>query len=323
VSPRFARRAVRPETNDIRVDALSGLRARPMTLPPKLFYDDRGAWLFERICELPEYYLTRAELEILRAHAADIAALAGPRCALIEYGSGAGTKIRLLLDALDRPSSYVPVDVSLQQLTRVAASIAADYPDVVVRPVCADYTRAFVVPSVSPRVRRMAFFPGSTIGNLHPPEATAFLQRIRQLLGRDGILVLGVDRKKSADVLNAAYNDAEGVTAEFNLNMLRRLNREADATFDLSRFRHRAFWNADAGRIEMHIESLAGQVVRVAGVPVRFEVGDTIWTESSYKYDRASLDALVTAAGFRIVRLDTDSNEHFWVACLAVTAPVV
>jgi L-histidine N-alpha-methyltransferase len=300
----------------MQAEALAGLLGVPRTLPPKFFYDERGAWLFERICELPEYYLTRAELEILTARARDIAALAGPRCSLIEYGSGAGLKIRLLLNEMDRPVSYVPVDISMQQLAAVSASLAADYPDLAVRPVCADYTRDFVVPSVKPRVRRVAFFPGSTIGNFHPAESIAFLRRIRRVIGPDGLLVLGVDRRKSARVLNAAYNDAAGVTAEFNLNVLSRLNREAGTDFDVTRWRHHAFWNGQASRVEMHLQSLAAQRVRVGRAAVDFGAGDTIWTESSYKYDRASLHTLVSAGGFRVTRLDTDARRQFWVVCL-------
>lgn len=299
-----------------RDEVLAGLTARRKTLPPKFFYDDRGAWLFERICEQPEYYLTRAELEILRDTARGIAGLAGPRCALVEYGSGAGVKVRLLLDALDRPASYTPVDISHRQLADVAESIGRDYPGLAVHPVCADYTRRFEVPDLRPRARRVAFFPGSTIGNFHPFEAIAFLQRVRHVVGPDGALVLGVDRLKDPAVLRSAYNDAAGVTAAFNLNVLERLNRELDAGFDLGRFRHRGIFNEEAGRVEMHIESLERQVVRVAGEPIAFERGETVWTESSYKYDREALEAVVGAAGFGVERLFTDAGERFWVGYL-------
>jgi L-histidine Nalpha-methyltransferase len=302
----------------IAADVLGGLLATPKTLPPKLFYDARGAALFERICELDEYYLTRTELSILRRVAPEIARLAGPRCALVEYGSGAGVKIRLLLDALDSPAAYVPIDISREQLARVAADLAADHPSVAVRPVCADYTARFDLPNLPVRARRLAFFPGSTIGNFHPMEAAVFLRRVRHNLGPDGALVLGVDRRKDVSVLHAAYNDAEGITAAFNLNLLERINRELGADFDLTRFRHRALFNDEASRIEMHLESVGKQDVHLAGQRIRFEDGETIWTESSYKYDRERLEQLVNAAGFRITRLWSDDASLFWVAFLSV-----
>jgi dimethylhistidine N-methyltransferase len=306
---------VAPELHD---EILRGLRADVKTVAPKYFYDDRGARLFEEICEQPEYYLTRTELEILRVCAPEIGALAGPRCALVEYGSGAGVKIRLLLDALEEPASYTPVDISHRQLADVAASLGRDYPALPIRPVCADYTRQLDIPPLPVRARRVGFFPGSSIGNFHPPEAIAFLRRVRQTLGRDGAIVLGVDRRKDVPTLHAAYNDARGVTAEFNLNMLVRLNRELDANFDLSLFRHRAFFNDAASRIEMHLESEARQSVTIAGERVSFDAGETIWTESSYKYDFDALRVVIAAAGFDITRLWTDARELFWVAFLSV-----
>ena len=300
----------------LRDEVLRGLRATPKTLPPKLFYDAAGAELFERITTLPEYYLTRTELAILRGRALDIAQLTGPDAVLVEYGSGAGVKVRLLLDALAKPAAYIPVDISAAQLARVAAEIRAEYPHVPVHPVCADYTRPLVIPALHPRRRRLAFFPGSTIGNFHPTEAAAFLRRIRNTLGHDGALVLGVDRVKDAVTLNAAYNDAAGVTEAFNLNMLQRLNRELGANFDLARFAHRAFFNERAARVEMHLESLARQTVAVAGETLTFEQGETIWTESSYKYSEAALETLVNSAAFTATRLWTDSADRFWVAYL-------
>ena len=310
--------AVAPEFRD---EILRGLRADVKTIAPKYFYDDRGARLFEEICEQPEYYLTSTELEILRGCAPEIGALAGPRCALVEYGSGAGVKIRLLLDALERPASYTPVDISRRQLADVAESLGRDYPGLPIRPVCADYTLPLDIPPLPVRARRIGFFPGSSIGNFHPPEAIAFLTRVRQTLGRDGAIVLGVDRRKDVPTLHAAYNDARGVTAEFNRNVLVRLNRELCADFDVSLFKHRAFFNDGASRIEMHLESLERQAVTVAGERIAFDAGETIWTESSYKYDRDSLCVLVTAAGFEVTRLWTDAQEKFWVAFLSVRCP--
>ena len=305
-------------THEVREAVLDGLRSSPRTLPPWLFYDRMGAWLFERICELDEYYLTRAELEILAVRAPEIATLIGPSCAFIEYSSGAGRKIRFLLDAAERPAAYLPVDISREQLKRVAAQIAAAYPDIRVAPVCADYAARLRIPPMRRATRRVAFFPGSTIGNFHPPEAIAFLQRVRHAIGATGALILGVDRRKPAAILDAAYNDATGVTAAFNMNLLARLNRELHATFHPWRFRHRAFFNHEASRVEMHLESTTDQVVYVADEPIGFERGETIRTECSYKYDRERLVELVGAAGFAIERLWSDADDRFWVAFLTV-----
>lgn len=296
--------------------AIRGLMSVPKTLPPKLFYDERGATLFEQICEQPEYYVTRAEIEILRTHAGEIAALAGSRASLIEYGSGAGTKVRLLLDALDRPATYVPVDISREQLARVAASLQRDYPDLVVKPVWADFTRRFQLPHLPAASPRVAFYPGSTIGNFHPHEAAAFLRSLRSVIGYDGSLILGVDRRKDPAILNAAYNDAAGITAAFNLNILERLNREARADFDIPRFRHHAFFNDEQSRIEMHLISSVEQTVNVAGRQIHFEQGESIWTECSYKYDETRLEALVNEAGFEMVQTWSDSAGLFRVAFL-------
>jgi L-histidine Nalpha-methyltransferase len=300
----------------LRGEVLHGLAGKPKTLPPKLFYDEAGARLFERICTLDEYYLPRAELEILRQRVPEIAALAGPRCVLVEYGSGAAVKVRLLLDALEEPLAFIPIDISGEQLARVAAELRAAYPLLSVLPVAADFTTPLVLPAVTPRARRIVFFPGSTIGNFHPREAAAFLRRIRMAVGHDGALVLGVDRRKDVRTLHAAYNDAAGVTSAFNLNMLARLNRDMGATFDLARFRHRAFFNADESRIEMHLESVEDQIVSVAGTTIEIDRGETIWTESSYKYDRPMLERLAAAGGFAITTLWTDARDRFWVAFL-------
>jgi dimethylhistidine N-methyltransferase len=297
-------------------DVLCGLTASPKTLPPKLFYDEEGARLFERICTLDEYYLTRTELAILRRSVTEISEIVGPRTALIEYGSGAGVKIRLLLDALRRPAAYVPIDISHEQLARVSSELAGDYPGVAVRPLCADYTNPLSVPHLPEHDRRLAFFPGSTIGNFHPAEAAAFLRRVRRTVGPGGMLLLGVDRRKDAATLNAAYDDREGVTAAFNLNVLRRINRELNASFDLSRFRHHAFFNESAGRVEMHLEATVAHEIDVGGTRIPFARGETIWTESSYKYDRDQLATVTSAAGFDVERLWTDAEDKFWVALL-------
>ena len=302
--------------DSIRAEVLRGLSGSEKTLPPKLFYDRAGARLFEAICELPEYYLTRTELGILRQRAPEIAERCGEHTALIEYGSGAGVKVRLLLDQLRNPAAYVPVDISMEQLTAVAAERARQYPHLRVAPVHADYTLRFALPNLPPDARRVAFFPGSTIGNLHPAEATAFLHRVRATVGPRGALILGVDRRKDVSLLRAAYNDAAGVTAAFNLNLLTRLNRELDAEFNLHTFRHWAHFNDRASRIEMHLESTVAQRVYVAETPIDFERGETILTECSYKYDMALLEAVVRPAGFAIEELWTDERDWFWVGFL-------
>ena len=312
-----APRAIAPvESRDLLGEVLSGLTSTPKTLPAKLFYDDEGARLFERICTLDEYYLTRSELSILRERVGEIAALAGPHCALVEYGSGAGTKIRLLLDALREPAAYVPIDISHLQLARVTADLESDYPRVAIRPLCADYTRPFALPNLPAHARRLAFFPGSTIGNFHPAEAAAFLTRIRRTVGSGGLLVLGVDRRKDPALLHAAYDDRDGVTAAFNLNMLRRINRELRADFDPRRFQHLAFFNDQASRVEMHLVSTEDQVVQIGGERVDIARSETIWTESSYKYDEEQLANVVGSAGFSLERLWTDANAYFWVSVL-------
>lgn len=307
-----------------RDEVLAGLRAEPKTLPAKLFYDERGAALFDEITRLDAYYPTRTELGILREHGGAMAELVGAGALIVEYGSGEAEKVRPLLDHLRgarAPAAYVPVDISAAQLARVAAEVAAEYPDVPVVSLAADYTRPFVLPPLPPATsgaRRVAFFPGSTIGNLHPPEAAAFLARLAADCGPGGALLLGADLRKDPDLLHAAYNDPAGVTAAFNLNVLARLNRELDATFAPERFRHYAFYNPAAGRVEMHLVSLEAQRVRVAGEPVAFERGESIWTESSYKYAPGELRALAAAGGFDVARIWTDPREWFAVLYLTV-----
>ena len=301
-----------------RDEVVAGLTASPRTLPPKLFYDARGARLFEQICELEEYYLTRAELSILGGCASELAARIGPDAALVEYGSGAGLKVRLLLDAMQSPAAYVPIDIANEQLHEVARNLSGCYPRLRIRPVAADFTAPLVLPEIPRVARRVAFFPGSTIGNFHPVEAAAFLRRVRRTVGSNGAMVIGLDRRKRVKRLLAAYDDRAGVTAAFNLNILTRLNRELAADFDVSSFRHRAVWNDEASRIEMHLESSRAQHICVGGVALSLARGETIWTECSYKYDRERLEELVTLAGFRVARLWTDDGNDFWVAYLEV-----
>ncbi|MBC7896691.1 MAG: L-histidine N(alpha)-methyltransferase [Cytophagaceae bacterium] len=304
----------------VRAEVLRDLQGTPRTLPPKLFYDARGAQLFEEICELDEYYLTRSELTILRERVDEIAALIGPQAVLVEYGSGAGVKVRMLLDALEAPAAYVPIDISTTQLASVSYELGHQYPGLAIHPIGADFTAPLKLPPLPSTGRRVAFFPGSTIGNFHPAEAAAFLGRVRRTLGANGAMVLGVDRRKDPARLEAAYDDARGVTAAFNLNMLARLNRDMGADFDLTAFRHRAPWNDEASRIEMHLESLRNQTVHIDGTTIRFARGETIWTESSYKYDAERLETVVTSAGFELSRLWSDANDDFWLTYLEVSA---
>ncbi|MEP7384100.1 MAG: L-histidine N(alpha)-methyltransferase [Gemmatimonadota bacterium] len=319
LAPRFERDPIRANAPSLRQSVVRGLRGSVKTLSPALFYDAAGARLFEQICELPEYYPTRTEEAILARYAGELAERAGAECALIEYGSGAGVKVRYLLDRLERPVAYVPVDISREQLHDVARERAAQYPGLRILPVCADYTTPFELPVLPAAAHRVAFFPGSTIGNFHPAEAAAFLHRVRHTVGPKGALILGVDRRKDPDVLNAAYNDAAGVTAAFNLNLLTRLNREFGAEFDLRRFRHRAFFDDATSRIEMHLEAREAHQVCVDGAVIDFAAGETIHTECSYKYDRPRLEALADASGFRIEALYSDERDWFWEAWLVPT----
>ncbi|MCU0636861.1 MAG: L-histidine N(alpha)-methyltransferase [Gemmatimonadaceae bacterium] len=297
-------------------EALDGLAGDPKTLPPALFYDARGAALFEDITRLPEYYLSRAEGEILEREARTLAALIGPRALIIEPGSGAARKVRPILAALDAPVAYVPIDVSREQLHAVAAEREAEFPGLRVLPVRGDFTHPLTLPTLPAARRRVVFFPGSTIGNLHPHEASAFLRNMRAIAGDEGALLLGVDRRKDPRVLHAAYNDAAGVTAEFNLNALRHLNRDYGATFDLARFRHRACFADAESRIEMHLEAIVPHTVLMGEHAFAFAAGETIRTEVSYKYDRPRLEAVVAAGGWRLDRLFTDSAARFWTAWL-------
>jgi L-histidine Nalpha-methyltransferase len=288
---------------------LHGLGASPKQIPCKFLYDDRGSALFERICELPEYYPTRTEMRLLRRRGAEIAGVIGPHCQLVEFGSGASLKVRILLDALDRPAAYVPIDISRQHLRASAGSLARDYPDLDVIALCADYTRTIPLPPAG-EGRRVGFFPGSTIGNLTPVEAVTFLRSWIVRLTGGGMLV-GVDLKKDAAILHAAYNDSAGVTAEFNLNLLARANRDLGADFDLGGFAHVAYWDAELGRIAIFIESRREQVANVAGRAIRFSAGERIHTEDSYKYSIDEFRELAIAAGFVPTHVWTDPQALF------------
>lgn len=304
------------DRNDFRRDVLAGLGRHPRAIPAKYLYDARGSALFDAICELPEYYPTRTETAILRACADDIAELAGPGCALVEYGSGSSVKTRLLLDAMVDLHAYVPIDISRQHLDATAARLRHDYDGLRVDPVSGDYMKLEALPPAINGARRIGFFPGSTIGNLTPEEAILFLRRARRLLRADGALILGVDLKKDPQLLHDAYNDAVGVTAQFTLNLLRRMNRELDANFDLSAFAHDASYNEAEGRIEIYFRSMRDQTVSVAGRRFAFARGERVHTEYSYKYDQAGIAALAQKGGFAIERSWTDPANLFAVVFL-------
>lgn len=298
-------------------DVIERLTATPKSLPCKYFYDEKGAALFEQICTLPEYYPTRTETEILRTSVHEISLWAGAGARVIEFGSGSGDKTRLLLEHLREPREYVPIDISYAQLLRNAESLRLDFPELVVAPVHADYTKPLRLLHGEPDAQRtIVFFPGSTIGNFEPREAVAFLRRAAQLAGGNGGLLIGVDLRKDPDILDRAYNDALGITAAFNLNILEHVNAVCGADFDPSKFEHLAFYNSEAGRIEMHLRSTEAQTVILHGVsggPVAIQLGDgeLIGTEHSYKYDADEFRALASSAGFISRHTWTDPENWF------------
>ena len=281
-----------------REDVIAGLSLPQKSLPPKYFYDAQGSRLFEAICRLKEYYPTRAELALTRGHIGEIKRFARKRCALIEYGSGESVKSALLIEAL-RPAAYIPVDISADALRGATARLRRSYPWLDLFPVHGDFSQPLKIPVAQARGRRVVYFPGSTIGNLTPEEAHAFLRMTRGQVGPNGAMLVGVDLRKDANVLHAAYNDAKGVTAAFNLNLLSRINRELGGDFRLRRFRHYAFYNPSLGRVEMHLVSLVSQTVNVGDHRFSFDAGESIHTENSYKYSIFGFRALARSAGFR------------------------
>ena len=295
-------------------EILEGLLAAQKRLSPKWFYDERGSELFDRICTLPEYYPTRTELSIMSEHLDEVAKLVGPRAAVIEFGAASSLKVRQLLDALEDPAAYVPVEISADYLLKQAEELARDYPNVHIQPVFADFTKPFELPAhpITPD-RNLVFFPGSTIGNFTRREARDLLGVMRAEAKDDGALLIGVDLEKDPAILHAAYNDSEGVTAEFNLNVLHRLNRELGANFDVKAFRHEAVYDEEKGRIEMRLVSLADQIVRIAGRPIAFRRGEFIITEYSHKYTIEAFQAMARDAGFEPVRVWTDEQRLFSV----------
>ena len=307
-----------PELSDLRAEVIDGLSREPKSLPPKLFYDETGSHLFEEITELEEYYPTRTEIAILERHSSEITADWDEQVALIELGSGSSRKIRILFDAWNGPLTYMPIDISKHYLQIAAESIQKDYPHLEVVPVCSDYTTHLDIPRWESFHRRVLFFPGSTVGNFEPDDAKRFLSYLASRNTGGDRMIIGVDLEKDARILNAAYNDAKGVTAAFNLNILRRINRELGANFDLEHFEHRAFFNAQKHRVEMHLVSAIEQRVTISHDTFTFAAGETIHTENSYKYSMDSFNRLVSGTGFRIARTWTDEEELFSVHELEV-----
>jgi dimethylhistidine N-methyltransferase len=314
VSGALARDAAAAQRAALVADALAGLSTPQKTLPCKWLYDADGARLFEAITELPEYYPTRTEIRILRDSGAEIAAAIGPGAAVVEFGPGDGVKAVQLLGALARPVAYLPVDIAPEWLEAAASRVAQAFPGLPVRPVVADFTQPFALAGrAEGSATHLGFFPGSTIGNFAPAEAVGFLRRARTTLRAGARMLLGADLVKDQAVLEAAYDDAAGITGAFNLNLLARLNREAGADFDLGAFRHRAVWNPTLERVEMHLVSQRPQAVRLAGHVFRFAGGETIHTESSHKYRPESFPALAEAGGWRAARMWTDPDRLFSV----------
>jgi dimethylhistidine N-methyltransferase len=303
-----------PASEDFLAEVVDGLSRSPRSLPCKFFYDERGAELFLKICELPEYYITRTETELLRRHGGEMAESIGANAELIGFGTGAGMKARMLLEHLESPIAYVPVDISKQRLTDSTAELSRAMPTLDILPVCGDYLQPLQLPKSRRKPDHIAvYFPGSTIGNLEPEIAADFLRRVCRLCGKSGGLIIGVDLQKDRAVLEAAYNDSAGITAEFNLNLLVRVNRELGANFDLPLWRHQAVYNERQGRIEMHLISEAEQTVYVGGKEFCFRRGEKIITEFSYKYTQEGFVRLAVSAGFRLARVWTDPGQLFAV----------
>lgn len=307
--------------NDFLNDVIEGLSQNPKTLKPKYFYDNRGAQLFTEICTTPEYYPTRTEIEILNQNAEDIASQIGDNTALIEYGSGALEKIKILLNFLNEPVGLIPVDISEDQLFASAKNLENLYPDLEILPVAADFTKPIPIPGFShPPKKHVAFFPGSTIGNFEPDLAIQFLEGVTKTIGLDGLLLIGFDLKKDIETLLAAYDDQRGITSSFNKNLLSRINDELGGNFNLDTFEHVARYNENKGRIEMHLRSTTEQTVSINKELFEFLEGETIHTENCYKFTKESFTAMSSKAGLYPVKTWTDDQNLFAVMLLRTTS---
>lgn len=304
--------------DDFAQSVLDGLSQSPKAIPCRFFYDERGSELFEAITLLDEYYPTRTEIALLEQHATAIAELAGPRACIIEFGSGSSRKTATLIAAMDDLAVYAPIDICREALDAAAERLARQFPDLPISPICADFNAPIALPKSMLPLRKLGFFPGSTIGNLHPDEAVEFLRRAARLLGRTGALLVGVDLQKSADILIPAYDDAQGVTAEFNLNLIARINRELDGTLDIAAFAHEAIYNEEVGRIEIYLKSLRRQTASVLGQSFAFNEGERIHTENSYKYSIEGFRALASEAGWRPEQSWVDANGLYSLHYLTV-----
>ncbi|MDR3390310.1 MAG: L-histidine N(alpha)-methyltransferase [Sulfuriferula sp.] len=315
VSHNFHFHDLQPAQDDFHTDVIAGLSGKTKYLSPKFFYDEQGSQLFDAITRLPEYYPTRTEIGLLQRYGEDMARLLGDDGILVELGSGSDTKIRVLLEAI-QPQTYAPVDICREYLRMAAGAIAEDHPRLEVHAICTDFTKPFALPDLLDARQRAAFFPGSSIGNFDPAQARELLRSIARLLGPAGRLLIGVDLKKSPELLHAAYNDDQGVTAKFNLNLLERINRELDADFDIDAFRHEAFYNEKLGRVEMHLVATAPQRVRVNGCRFEFQPGESIHTENSYKFSIEEFQVLAAQSGLASVQVWQDDDALFSVHCL-------
>jgi dimethylhistidine N-methyltransferase len=305
------------ELDRLLTEVIHGLQKKEKELPTKLFYDERGSQLFSQISQLDEYYLTRTEIQIMRQYIHEVVDVVGANNILIEYGSGNSTKTRILLDHLQDLVAYVPVDISKDYLHASVDALKQDYPNLLAVPVCADYSQPIKIPSFDTKpARNLAYFPGSTIGNFTPNQAIGFIQNIADVVGPGGGFLVGVDLQKDAKILNTAYNDADGVTATFNLNILTHINRKFASNFKEENFEHFAFYNEEAGRIEMHLISKLEQSVQVGDELFHFKRGENILTEVSYKYTLKNFCGLVSQAGFDIKKVWTDPRNYFSIQYL-------
>lgn len=304
--------------SDFKASVIEGLSSPQKKLSSKYFYDVRGSQLFDKITELPEYYLSRTETDLLRIYADEFAELIGEGSSLIEFGSGSSTKVRILLNALQSPTAYVPIDISREYLIQSAKELAVSYPDLPVVPICADYTRPIKLPFIPNENSRAGFFPGSTIGNFTYQDAVKFLRTVANDLGSGNGLLIGVDLKKDVKILRAAYNDAAGVTAEFNLNILRHINRALGVDMDPNEFTHDALWNHEKGRIEMHLVSKCNQTVYFENLEFEFIEGESIHTENSHKYTIEGFQSLAALAGWEACKYWKDSNNLYSIHYLRV-----
>lgn len=310
-----------PARKDMLADVLNGLKADEKWLSSMYFYDERGSKLFDEICELPEYYPTRTELSIMEANIGEMCDLLGPHAMLVEFGSGSSLKTRILLEHMDDLAAYVPVEISRDHLMNSAERLQAQFPGMEILPVCADFTQDFTLPEPShPPLRNIVYFPGSTIGNFDPEDALDLLKGMARIGGSGGGVLIGVDLEKDVATLERAYNDAAGVTAQFNLNVLERLDRELGADFDLAAFTHEAVWNPQRHRIEMHLMSERDQVVNIRGERIAFAKGETIHTESSYKFTLDRFANLAAQAGLTVERVWMDEKKMFSVQYLVCSS---